>query len=319
MEVDKSTKVILLPKEDVNQYTVVNLPLSKDLSRSKPFFINGDGSLILELNEVTGDNQYTKKEGAPILKTGDAVKSFIFENTLTSIPSGFVLESSHMITTSRFSLVYLLQSILHNNQDVFSKRYITLEDVCDLIESLCSEKDWVHKISPATYQRSLAIICQEIDENDELFYKYSAEKSLAFVSAKIDALVALLKQQREKISLYNHLYSKLLDPTESFSVTSDIVDQMVVRYAIDFVCDSYCLAEVKNEMVRKHDFTKLDAHIDGIATKQKNLLIVEENITTVVKTTAAAKKKEVKKVKKKEVKKIAVGKGALDGFFKKAK
>lgn len=351
MEVDKSTKIILLPKDTEDQYTVVHLPLSKELQKSKPFFINSDGSEILELNEITGENKYTKKEGAPILKNGDSVRSFIFElaipskdtlsngdssngslstgssNGNTSLDNhrvssgGFVLESSHMITTTKFNLTYLLQSILHTNQDLFTKRYITLEDVCDLIESLCTEKDWVHKISPSTYQRSLATICQVIDENDEFFYKYSPEKSVEFISTKINKLVTFLKENREKVSLYNHLYSKLLDPTESIVVTDDIIDEMVLRYGIDFVCDSYCLEVIKMELMNKQDFTKLEAHIEGIATKQKNLLVVEENITSVVKTTAAAKnnKKIEKKGKKKEVKKIAVGKGALDGFFKKAK
>ena len=342
MEVDKSTKIILLPKDTEDQYTLVHLPLSKELQKSKPFFINGDGSEILELNEITGENKYTKKEGAPILKNGDSVRSFIFElaippkkalsngdlsNGNTSLDNhrassgGFVLESSHMITTTKFNLTYLLQSILHTNQDLFTKRYITLEDVCDLIESLCTEKDWVHKISPSTYQRSLATICQVIDENDEFFYKYSPEKSVEFISTKINKLVTFLKENREKVSLYNHLYSKLLDPTESIVVTDDIIDEMVLRYGIDFVCDSYCLDVIKMELMNKHDFSKLEAHIEGIAAKQKNLLVVEENITSVVKTTAAAKNniKIEKKGKKKEVKKIAVGKGALDGFFKKAK
>lgn len=169
---------------------------------------------------------------------------------------------------------------------------------------------------------SLAKISESIDESGDSFFKFSLKKSFEFVEKKVERLQTYFASGDNSVLVT--IKGKLTDTTlAEHTIPEPILKSMVLRYAVDYVCDSYIGSEFKKEFISfvKYDFSDLDKYLDVLQERQKNLQIVESNMNSVAQTSASASKKkvELKKGKKKEVKKkVAVGKGALDGFFKKA-
>ncbi|ABN66146.2 predicted protein [Scheffersomyces stipitis CBS 6054] len=319
--VDSNSRVILLPKSETPvTYKVVDLPTSRDLTSYNSYLLDKD--TLYELGDVRNDNPYVKKENMPLLKNGDAVKSFIFEDEQNG--EGAIIQSSSVIVSSKFDLAWLLIAIFYKHNQ-FSKNYISAEDVMDKIAGVFSgngNDQWVHKIPYFLYEQSLAKISESIDESGDSFFKFSLKKSFEFVEKKVERLQTYFASGDNSVLVT--IKGKLTDTTlAEHTIPEPILKSMVLRYAVDYVCDSYIGSEFKKEFISfvKYDFSDLDKYLDVLQERQKNLQIVESNMNSVAQTSASASKKkvELKKGKKKEVKKkVAVGKGALDGFFKKA-
>ncbi|ODV82309.1 uncharacterized protein CANTADRAFT_4320 [Suhomyces tanzawaensis NRRL Y-17324] len=308
MHIDKNSRVVVLPSP--GSYQVIEVPSSRDLSQKKSMLIqNGQ---LMEINEIKG----TPKSSMPKLNNGGAVKSLLFEGANADIP-GFVLQSPLMLVGTPFNIVYLMISIMYHNQDVFTKRFITLEDVIDQLGQIHSG-EWVTAISNEQYVASLAKVCEMIDENGEQFYKFSLEKAVQFIKSKVEALKAHFDAKKEELSLYNTFKQQVLDPTNDSPIPSEVIDQLTLKSSINFVCDSYLTGEFKARISEGHNFDEVENWIAKVENNKKSLEVVEESLKEVVKTTTKANRVQKKaKVTKKVVKKVAVGKGALDGFFKK--
>ncbi|CCG25837.1 hypothetical protein CORT_0C04630 [Candida orthopsilosis Co 90-125] len=356
MQVDRDSQVIILPRsstvESSREYKIINLPVTLSSAASTPTksYLIQD-SEIYELNVIKGDNSNSK------LKLGDAVKSFIFEPIPESIetneesstdgaPQGAVLQSCHTIVTSPYNFTYLLATIFEKHGDKFS-RFHTLDDIRDTLSSLELGHDWVYDIPRAVFMKSLANICESIAEggseekdlkegNEDIgdrFYKYSPDKSIAWVNSKVLALKQWILHSDDNRKTTNSIVSKikkeLHDPTGTDDPSNvqnetqhELTNQMALLYAIDYICDSY-VPIIKPKLISHFDynFTQVDDYLTNLEQKQKNLEVVEANMNEVITTTANTTKASVaakKNGKKKPVKKVAVGKGALDGFFKKA-
>ena len=356
MQVDKDSQVIILPRSKDNalapkKYKIVNLPISSITASSstKSFLIQD--SNIYELNVIKGDNSSVK------LKLGDAVKSFIFEpvanpnendssNDAIASNNGAVLQSCHTLIASPYNFTYLLITIFEKHGDKFS-RFHTLDDIRDTLLSLESGHDWVYDIPRLAFMKSLGHVCESIveggsgneikgDENEDggdRFYKYSSLKSLEWVNTKMLALkewILHLNKGLSTNSIMSKIKKELYDPTAAGDSLNnndhqeELTNQMALVYAIDYICDSYT-PSLKPKIIShfNYDFTQVDDYLSTLKQKQKNLEAVEANMNEVntttantVKSSAAAASK--KNNKKKPAKKVAVGKGALDGFFKKA-
>ncbi|KAG5419298.1 hypothetical protein I9W82_003065 [Candida metapsilosis] len=363
MQVDKDSQVIILPRSKDNssapkEYKIINLPVSSSATSSsssttKSFLIQDPN--IYELNVIKGDNSSVK------LKSGDAVKSFIFEPVANQNASqlgddapptsndGAVLQSCHTLIASPYNFTYLLITIFEKHGDKFS-RFHTLDDIRDTLSSLESGHDWVYDIPRSVFVKSLTHVCESIveggsgsemkdDENEDggdRFYKYSSIKSIEWVNTKVLALkewTLYSNKGSSTNSIMSKIKKELYDPTAAGDTSNnndhqdELTNQMALIYAIDYICDSYT-PSLKPKIIShfNYNFTQVDDHLSTLKQKQKNLEAVEANMNEVntttantVKSSAAAAAAAAKKNnKKKPVKKVAVGKGALDGFFKKA-
>lgn len=319
MNVDEGTKVILLPKYE-GLYKIIKLPNILEQKSLKPYLLHKDQ--LYELREIKGDNPYlaNEKKRPVIPHSGESVKSFIFESTT----NGCVIQSPNLIVSSKFNLVYYLISIMHNNNS-FSKRFITIEDFLDSISSIFENNEWVNAILMLMYTSALSKICETIEENDEMFYKYSNDKVVEYLNNKVTQLVTYLSANSD-LSIMYKIKQELYDPISEGSneIPLDILQLSVAKHSIDMICGSYTPVEVRDQVLNNgsYDFEKLKTFLKNIQIKRKELELVESNMNEVVETTTKVevKKNDSKKkvVKKKQVKKVAVGKGALDGFFKKA-
>lgn len=319
MNIHEGTKVILLPKEK-GLYSIIKLPNVLDQKSFKSYLLRDDQ--LFELREIKGDNRYlpndTKRPVIP--NTGQSVKSFIFE----SEANGCVVQSPNLIVSTKFNLVYYLMSIMYNN-DSFAKRFITFEDFSDTISTLFEYNAWVGAIPMKMYKSALSEICETIEENDEIFYKYSNAKVIEYLHRKVSQLLAYLSSQSD-LSIILKIKQELYRPISEGSndIPSDILQLSIIRHSIDLICGSYTPIEIRNQVMNneRYEFDKLNAYLKDIQAQRKELELVESNMNAVVETTTKVetKKKDTKKkvVRKKEIKKVAVGKGALDGFFKKA-
>ncbi|KAK6463574.1 ribonuclease H2, subunit B [Scheffersomyces coipomensis] len=325
MLIDNSSRIILFPNEaqDQNQsFKVIRLPIAKNLSETKPYLLTDDN--IYELNEIKGVNPYDgNKENLPFLKNGDPVKSYIFEN---GDEQGGILQSSSLIVSNKFNVIYLLLSIILKYESSFTKNYITIHDFIDKVSSLFPDIPF-ESIPIRLYTNALLLISEEIEENDEFFYKFDKSKALEYINNKVKALHEYISNDKSSTSIVTHLKGKLFDHNNALPI-QNIINLLSLHYAIDFIIDSY-LNDEKDQFKQtlidqfKYDFKPLNDYLQTLSSNQKNLKVIEDNLQSIVQSTHNASTNTKKPAttaasKKKPVKKVAIGKGALDGFFKRA-
>ncbi|KAK6199457.1 ribonuclease H2, subunit B [Scheffersomyces amazonensis] len=326
MLVDASTKVILLPAaQNVSKsYKLIRMPIPKDLTQYKPYLV--DEQRIYELSQVKGVNPYGEK--AVLLKNGNAVKSYIFESPKedgAEAGTGAVLQSSSLTVSNTFNFVYLVLSIVLNHEDTFTKNYITVHDFIDKLSSIFPQNEWIDTVPVKVYTDALSLISDEIEENDEFFYKFNKTRSLEWIKVKVEALNQYIHSQSGDYTIYSHIKSKLYDHNGVLP-KQEIIDLLSLHYSIDFIIDSYLTTQFKHDYIKhfNYDFQPLDTYLANLSTTKKKLQAIEDNMNAIVQSTANATsgkksaKGGAKPVKKKEIKKVAIGKGALDGFFKRA-
>ena len=321
MYIDKDSKVILLPtisNNNQSEFKIVQLPTSNNLQQLKSYLINQ--STIYELNEIKGQESNKIK-----LKTGDAVKSFIIESTDSD---GAIIQSSKMIISSKFNIIYLLISIIYSSWKGKSSNFISIDDLMDRLS-------WAHELPIDVFSKAMPMICDDIIEGGEVFYKFSKVKAFEFVN---DHIVKLKEyyfagSANNENTIIGKIKGELNDPTIAGATVKDdggkgvrVLEALTLSYAIDYICDSYIenLIKFKQELIDhfKYDFNEMNEYLDQLKQKKKDIAIVESNMNELITTSVKNNKKKnettkkVTKTKKKEVKKVAVGKGALDGFFK---
>jgi hypothetical protein len=306
------TKVILLPENGLGSYSVIELPTAKDLEVSKPFLLQD--SQLYELKVINGNNPHAVLANGPQLANSDGVRSWIFEDN-----DGMVVQSGNLVVTSKFNLCYLLLSLLYKNPQMFTQRFITIEDLLDKFSSLYGEL--IMSIPKEMLLRSLPTLCEIVSQDDEEYYKFSLSKANEFINEKVTALVKFIENGNN--SLADVIMAKISDASTP-DVPDNIRELAQLNYAIEFVCNSYTLASFKQQFIvsRQIDFTDLNAYLLKLTEAQKTRAIVEQSVNNIAASNANATKKNPsqskKTTKKPTAKKVAVGKGALDGFFKKA-
>ncbi|CUM67758.1 uncharacterized protein PRCAT00005463001 [Priceomyces carsonii] len=316
MTVGATYKVLLLPNDKCEQatYKIVHLPTDSTLKRYRPFLIKD--STIYELIEVKGNDAFSKTKPT-LLNNGEAVKSYIFEDDT----NGLVIQSSNMIVGNSFNIVYLLISVMFDYEG-FLKRYITFEDIMDTLSSLSGNNtDWVTRIPEEAYLRALPEICDTILENKEQFYRFSKQKTLQFINEKVQKLHHFIQMQENSIMF--KIKAELHD--DASSTPEAVINSSILRHSIDLICDSYCPKIIKVELIElfAYDFKDLDSYLDELKAKRKEVSVIESSMAAIAQGNSQVAKKKADATKKKpttkkKATKVAVGKGALDGFFKKA-
>lgn len=252
---DKDTRTILLP-EGTKEFDLIELPDYQDISKTRKYGKVGDN--IYELKSIK-----------------ESPRSIIFE-------SGYVMENSEIILSSKINPTYLLISALFDFQ-----KYITLYDIADKFP-------WIEHIN----EKYLHEITESIEENGETFYKISKPKVTSYLKQRIEGIQRTLDQTK----LVNFMKMELYVNSES-EVTDEIWALQLWNTSVNFVWD-YLSIPKYGEFI---DLEKLSAHKAEIRNKL--------NVNTMM-TQQSTKKEEKKKPVKKPVKKVAVGRGALDAFFK---
>lgn len=312
MEVDKNTKVILLPS-DKHEFTIIRL-LKPGSESKRP--VLWAGTEFFELKDVTGYNPFlTTENRRPILNNGTAVKSLILE----SDDNGSVIQSPNLLVSTPFNIIYYFIDVMFAYEDKFNARFSTYDDFTDAFIELIddpSNTQWVNKTDLSSALKS---ICETLNENGQKFYKFSVDKVLKHLNDKINKVYAFLMNEGSTNSIRNKIKQDLYD--ESDKIPTDILQLNTLKYAIDMVFESYFSSDkLKQKFIafNQIDFAKLEDYTKDLAKRKKDISIVELNMTMVAKSSVAAKKTTKKVSVKKKVTKVAIGKGALDGFFKKA-
>ncbi|EDK37635.2 hypothetical protein PGUG_01733 [Meyerozyma guilliermondii ATCC 6260] len=317
MLVHSDTRIFLLPASlESTQLDIIQLPLA---NKSVASFLVKENQ-VFELKNLGSKNPWLKNDKSVTLpRTGGAVKSLIIETD----ESGAVLQSPDMIMATKFDLSFIFITIMAES-DTFSKRYISYQDILDTIGS---QNPWINDLSDTLIINCLGKICETVVENQETFYKYSSEKTAEMLSEKVNKLEKSISNSSFVIN--DTIRQILHDPSSAnLEIPSDIYNLAVMQHCIDLVC-CYIPFKVRESVIKKmgSDFSPLDAYMKELKQKKKALDAAEQAMNEVAASTANAKKANAKlngkangktKPKKKQVAKVAVGKGALDGFFKRS-
>lgn len=315
MLVHSDTKIFLLPASlESTELDIIKLPLA---NKSEASFLVKDNQ-VFELRSVGSRNPWLKNDKSVTLpRTGGAVKSLILETD----ESGAVLQSPDMIMATKFDMSLVFITIMAET-DTFSKRYISYEDILDTIGS---QHSWINILSDTLIINCLGKLCETVVENQETFYKYSSEETAEMLSEKVKGLEKVISNSSFVID--DTIRQLLHDPTSANSeIPSDIYSLAAMQHCIDLVC-CYIPFTVRELVVTKLgcDFGPLDAYTKELKQKKKALDAAEQTMNEVAAATVSAKKANGKsnlksnaKTKKKQPAKVAVGKGALDGFFKRS-
>lgn len=309
MFVDKDTKVVLLPKDETN-FQIASLIFG---SSEKQILFSDEK--VYELRLISGQTSFSSRP-EPKLSNGEAVKSLIIESTGPE-EEGAVLSNPEIVNVSNFNLIYFVLRIMWEQKSIDNSRYHTTEDILDQFNAYIKPQQLIFGIKKHLVE-AIEHVCDTIEEAGDSFYKFSPSKGNSFIEKKVEGLSNLLHSSPD-FSLTEFIKSKLNAYEEA---PSDMLELQIKKYAVEFIFGSYLSAEMKTEFILKSslDFSKLENYFKEQEEKQKTLAMVESNMASIVQTTTAAKSVTAKKGKatkttKKVVKKVAVGKGALDGFF----
>lgn len=281
----EDNKVILLPKKVSGEVEIVELPDFQDFQRTKQYLATSEK--LYELKAVDG-------KGLP--------KSIIFENE----SEGRIQELEQVIITTEFNVTYLLISLLFAQPSTTTqKNFITIENIID-------NHSWLNKLSYPLIQTGLNNICDVIEEGDDFFYKINPEKINQYISTKVDKIAQHLSQE------HNSLFLKL-----KLNLYVDSETEIPENY-LPLEIRYQSIQVVKQNLVNNVDIPALNEDFDDLLKYKKD--VVKKLTSKQLMNTQPASEHKPKpsnntnKAKaKKPVKKVAVGKGALDSFFTKKK
>lgn len=303
MELDESTRLILLPKDE-SAFDILSLPFG-----SSKLKILASNDQLYEVREIVGFSEYDERP-EPRLPSGGAVKSAIIE--LKSGP-GAVLKNPALLSCTPWNVVYYVLNRMYLQKDVYTSRFQTLDDILD---SFQLEN---HATLALKIEQCFENLCTTIIENGDTFYKFSVDRAFAFLSGRINSLRELLVATPE-FALSTMIRGSMVVGSEE--PPSDLLNLQTLKWSIDLVCGSYMSEKVKNDYLThaQIDFRPLDTFFKEHESRKRALAAVEDNMDSVVLTTKNAKTgaKKVKGKPKKPANKVAVGKGALDSFFKRS-
>lgn len=334
-----SKKIILLPKElgNITEINIFELP-SPSNNLTKPsirLFKLGNDHHLYQLNTFTFSKGCAHKEKEYLINDsyhytddGKPIKSaFIINENDRS--DGFILEDSDFEVSTRYDITFSLIGAYFKESKVNDElsyvedktvdtkiktltsddRFSTLTDYHDLL--IDNHDNGWSNISKDTLRFALGNISETIQEAGDEYYKIKEDLICKFVLGKIKKIVdnfpsslpipidlpIEIKQHRKVVMACNILIS--LIPIEAYRrilTSSQELDGINVKESFE-----------KYKLYEKENAAKV-AERDILAQNAINVGL-SDGMT----------KKPLKKIAKKVIpkKKVATGKGAIDGFFKK--
>lgn len=310
---NETTKVLVIPK-CINRLEVVNIKygeLSKSLAVTEEH--------IYELRELGPVSEFDNK-GWPQLPGGEALRSIILE-PIPNKSMGAVLSDPNFIALAKFDMVFPFITWVTSDPNFNLSRAHTSEDIT---EGFLSSIEYTQPLQLLELYVLDCIdrTCESVEEHGEQFFKASQTKMHHLIAEKIFRMRDVLLENPSYI-LINKVKGNFLDT--HVEVPKIVFEQQVLKFCTDFVFGTY-LDETIREEHDKHmgqDYSELQSFLKSQEERQQSATIAELNLSTIhVKAkpeSADRQKNNMNPVKatKKRSSKIAVGKGALDHFFKK--
>lgn len=346
-----SYKVILIPDNETDTKTTFITLTNPHPVTGKPteFIISvpeknneGKRSNLYVLDQVNWKNPNVKNQsytpdGKPyrcLFITGDSDKNATSINEQSALVLG---AEPNIYALTPFSPLYLLlshfKSLLQKQfQDDKQldtnnhKRLLSYEDLTDSIYEKNKFIELLAKDYNINLKPLLELICDsssipsmdsDDDDEDQFFYKISIEKIKKIIIQKVDGLVEMLSLKESFKSLKIRMETMfpngvpddiklLIWRQQAISLLSNYIDQWYIDISVTY------------------NFELLDKFIDEKKEQERAQEMIEESIQQLHEGTAAVlsaqkskKAKVVKKPTKPKTPPVAVGKGALDMFFKK--
>lgn len=305
MEVDHSARIVLLP-ESVSSLQILPL-IYGGFARS---VLIADNELY-ELREIHGPSTYDAHP-EPTLPSGEAVKSILIEGL--NDPHGAVVGSPSVLNSTPFNIIYYLLWSMSEKQENYTSRFHALDDILDD----CNLPSYEAVVRQKA-KESLSPICDVITENGEDFYRFCPLKAFDYLEVKVRALQKLILES-PGYAILGLIKAKGALLGENAPL--EIQELQTLNYSIDLIFGSYLSEALKKQFLQDRgiDFSELTIYLKQQENKKKELAVIEDNMEAVVLATKLANSslKSRNKTVKKLSKKVAVGKGALDSFFKRS-
>lgn len=292
---NKDNKILIVP-QDISVADIFAIT-SGDKTRS----ILAADEGVFEVVNIVGSSPYDSMT-APQTLFSEPVKSVLLRS---DNHQGAVLQDPRFAVVTKFNMTYFFAGIF-NSQNTFSSRFQDASDLKDQVLDLDVISGWNEKID-CEFNRSLDILCETIEEGGQIFYKYSKDQLRLFLKDKIDKLTAYIIAKKN-LSLYKVIRLSLLSQEEP---PQSILEAQTLRFATDIIMVSYFSPSDRAEMLNALGYESEELAIYLRKVKSQN---ESDNLHDTTVSTPRIKAK-TKATRKKEPK-VAVGKGALDSFFK---
>lgn len=250
----------------------------------------------------------------PRFPSGEPVKSLILEPQDTGV-SGAVISNPNLINFTKFDLTYPILKWVSKAQEKYSLRYHTEDDLKDQFASHLgiAESPLLQKFT--TFVKFDHIFLN-VTDNGEMFYKLDADKIHMFLSMRVEKLKLLL------LNSDDHALSKMIRETlrlDTSDVPDGIIELQTLKYSVDFIFGSYLDLVLRDTFLKRMsiNFEPLTNYLNVLESKEKAANVIEESLSNPAFITKQSDSKVKTTPKNKKVnKKVAIGKGALDSFFK---
>ncbi|KAH3669428.1 hypothetical protein OGAPHI_001549 [Ogataea philodendri] len=293
-------RVVLVPSGAGPEF--VSLPPYK----STQLLVNSGA--VYELNRTNFKDPHNQAQ--KLTKTQQPLKTVYLAATDARKASILIGNSCDIWVATKFNPVYLLLDFFTDALKHDRVRMVSYQDLLEQFETTPVLAQLLeHNVS---LESALLKICESVDENDERFYRPSIDRILEFLRQRTTKLASNLPA-----SIINSTKKKLSLP--GFEPPVEVLAVKYTQLAIGLL--ESAVEPVYLEKLRNSYSSKpLDDYMVQYAQKEKMNAVAQENISLLhgMSSSSSSKKRKVeKKEVRKEVKRVAVGKGALDSFFKK--
>lgn len=309
--IDNTAKLFLIP-ENVSDLNLVILSIS-----ARKFTLAVCGETIYELKEI-GPASHFDKHPELKLPSGEPVKSCIIESFDYNL--GSVLSNPLLISLTEFDISYPMIVWMSTQSELRPLRYHSAQDILDGFSVCLADAHQKHLIKSNVFS-SLNSFCEQIEENGGSFYKLSPAKLYSHLEKRIQKLITVISENPDYA-----FSSQVVESISSVSglVPKEIMELQIINYSINFLFGSFLNLELMQSYLdyKKYDFLPLHAFIADKERQERARTVAEENIglagskSKLKENQSERKSAKISQSRKKLVKKVAVGEGVLDSFFK---
>ncbi|QPG74041.1 hypothetical protein FOA43_001360 [Brettanomyces nanus] len=312
-QIDQNTiRLVLLPKynSSISSYTTISLKDPTNDGESRQFLVSQPENKLYSLNKTDFKDQYKEKQ--KVTKNGQPIKSLMLTTT-TKSNCLIIGKTPEIYVGTIFNQIYFLLSFFVQFLRQDHLRLLSYDDLCEMFEDSESLGSLIKmKIS---FKESLETICETVRENGETFYKVSEARILDYINQRVDRIF-----EHFPCSLKSQLLRKL-QRVNNLVPSTEVIKLSHINASIDLLSsfvDKYYLNKVR----ARYDFGPLIEYHEKLAQMEEMNKVAEDNLERLnekLQNNGSSKRKRKQIGTKKVVKRIAVGKGALDMFFGKNK
>lgn len=304
-----SVQLIILPSQNLQTAS-----FSKVSLEGKDYLISKPEQTLLALNKTDFKDSYDTKQ--KLTKALEPLKSVLISsmpNKTKDEPCLIVGQKPEIYVATPFNVIYFVLSYCVNILKREQQRMLPYDDLLERLEDSNSIKELIRLKIP--FENSLKLICDTVQENDETFYKVSIKKITAFLKGRVDRIVNNFPDTLNS-RIQRNIGGNIQQDQLHF--TDEIMELSRVKCAISLL-SSYVDKFYLDDLVKSYDFTALDKYLEEYQKVEEENRIAEENLRALnqkVAHGAKSRKRKHSAKKVKPVKKVEIGRGALDMFFK---